>query len=510
MLEDDAYLARHVDVYFEHVHTTGCYGFLHEPSVREAMSEGRLSRSLALAMCAASTRFLSSTSGKTNSSSGDGAADPDSTGIAMAHRAQVWADEAKRLVFSRLYEYDLDALASLLLQFYHAVANAQFEVVRILASTAARMAVGMNLHVEEQEGEIPSPRGTGTTEQELEWDERPAQIEIRREKKRRIVWACQFFDWITCQGRLEDLALRPGLITVRLPAEDSSFLSGEPSDMPSLEMFDRDLADQTTNGAMDRHNPRSAYIHLMWIRTRVVQYVVGCPRASHPPWLAYSQFQALERELSEWSRRLPASLTLCMSLETSRSTSEPTLNMLLLMLEAWFHEACACLLGIVLPSAGLGGHLSVALPRAMIAVAPDTWLAHARQRCLDHCVAISEPARRGALASLGFAFEDVDFPLLAVESIERRMAWVDAEPVRAFDEEIMLPLAIHLEATFRSAAATRRYFPVVGPLLVAANQMLLHRGFPAMPAVERDLNPDHWYRQTISTVHLEPGIADSS
>ena len=77
MLEDDVYLARHVDVYFEHVHTTGCYGFLHEPSVREAMSEGRLSRSLALAMCAASTRFLSSTSGKTLSSWGDGAADPE-------------------------------------------------------------------------------------------------------------------------------------------------------------------------------------------------------------------------------------------------------------------------------------------------------------------------------------------------------------------------------------------------------------------------------------------------
>lgn len=273
MLEDDAYLARHVDVYFEHVHTTGCYGFLHEPSVREAMSEGRLSRSLALAMCAASTRFLSSTTTSTtttNTTWVDGT-DPDTTGVAMARRAQVWADEAKRLVFSRLYEYDLDALASLLLQFYHAVANAQFEVVRILAPTAARMAVGMNLHIEEEEEEIPSPKGGGTAEQELEWDERPAQIEIRREKKRRIVWACQFFDWFTCQGRLEDLALRPGLITVRLPADESSFLAGQPSDMPSLEMFDRDLADHSTNGAMDRHNPRSAYIHLMWIRTRVVQ-----------------------------------------------------------------------------------------------------------------------------------------------------------------------------------------------------------------------------------------------
>jgi hypothetical protein len=271
MLEDDAYLARHVDVYFKHVHTTGCYGFLHEPSVREAVSEGRLPHSLALAMCAASTRFLSSTSGKTLSSWGDGAADPDSIGIAMAHRAQVWADEAKRLVFSRLYEYDLDALASLLLQFYHAVANAQFEVVRILAPTAARMAVGMNLHIEEEEEELLGNTRTDTTECQMQGEEPSVQTEIRREKKRRIVWACQFFDWFTCQGRLEDLALRPGLITVRLPADESSFLAGRPSDMPSLEMFDRDLADHTTNGAMDRHNPRSAYIHLMWIRTRVVQ-----------------------------------------------------------------------------------------------------------------------------------------------------------------------------------------------------------------------------------------------
>ena len=155
-----------------------------------------------------------------------------------------------------------------------------------------------------------------------------------------------------------------------------------------------------------------------------------------------------------------------MVMDPSQSTPEPTLYMLLLILEAWFHEACACLLGIVLPSAGLAGHLSVAsLPRAMIAEAPVHWLAHARQRCLDHCIAISEPARREALASPGFVFEDVDFPLLAIESIERRMAWVDAEPVRAFDEEVMLPLAIHLEATFRSTAATRAFFPVVEPLV---------------------------------------------
>lgn len=167
-----------------------------------------------------------------------------------------------------------------------------------------------------------------------------------------------------------------------------------------------------------------------------------------------------------------------MVMDPSQSTPEPTLYMLLLILEAWFHEACACLLGIVLPSAGLGGHLSVALPRAMIAEAPDHWLAHARQRCLDHCVAVSEPARRGALASPGFAFEDVDFPLLAVESIERRMAWVDAEPVRAFDEDIMLPLAVHLEATFRSAAATRRYFPVVGPLVSESDEMFIEHDRP--------------------------------
>jgi hypothetical protein len=156
LLNDWQYVSNHVDAYFLHVHTTGCFGFLHEPTVRQLIDSRTIPRPLLLALCASSTRFIR----------------PQGGAVEMTHRAQAWADEAKTLVFQRPHDYDKDILAALILQFYHALATAQFELIRLLTHVAVRMATALGIHRENDQ--------TANDD----YDD-----EIQRESSRRLVWA---------------------------------------------------------------------------------------------------------------------------------------------------------------------------------------------------------------------------------------------------------------------------------------------------------------------------------
>ena len=249
-------LARHVDAYFRHVHSTGCYGFVHEPTLRRSIRAGTVSRPLILAMCAASKRFIHWND-----------REAESADASMLSRSQTWADESKRLVFTRLYDYELDTLAALLLQFYDAVASAQFEVVRLLSPVAARMAIGMDLNVEEDDVAGEEQRRTGTT---VERDE--AEVYVRRETKRRLMWACQYFDWQTHEGLSFNLCIDPDCMTIRLPSTDEDYLAGRANDMPMLST--RERAGQSHSegpSTVGPQSPLSAFIRLMAIRVRVMQ-----------------------------------------------------------------------------------------------------------------------------------------------------------------------------------------------------------------------------------------------
>ena len=135
------------------------------------------------------------------------------------------------------------------------------------------------------------------------------------------------------------------------------------------------------------------------------------------------------------------------------------------MLETWYHETCSTLFAIALPSASLGHHLRIGLDQPALAKAPTEWIINTRRRALQHCNLVCDPARRAVVADPAFVFCDVDFPLLAVESITRRMAWVDSEPEQAFDGSLMVPLALQIEGTSQLAGLTRKYFPLVGPMV---------------------------------------------
>ena len=213
------------------MHPNGCFGFLHEPTIRAAVIEQTISQELLLAICAASTRFVRHLTSTEE----------------IHQRGQLWADEAKNLVFQRLVDYDIDILACLVLQFHHALANAQFELIRLLAPVAARMAMGLGLCEE------PDPSLSPTY-----------MDETGRETRRRLVWACQIFDWFTGWGARSSLSFKPGTIKVRLPTSDKDFLAGQANEMPFL----AECHEMGTDRCQSR---LGAYVFLMSLKAKVLQ-----------------------------------------------------------------------------------------------------------------------------------------------------------------------------------------------------------------------------------------------
>jgi hypothetical protein len=234
LFEDRRLASIHIDAYFKHVHPVGCFGFLHELTIRNQVQLQTISSTLLLSMCATSTRFV----------------DHSVPAKEVLRRGQLWADQAKTMIFQRLADYDLDTLACLVLQFHHALANAQFETIRLLAPVAARMAMGLGLYEEVD----PCAEEHGLTE--------PV-----RETRRRLIWACQVFDWFTGAGERSSMNFKAGMIKVRLPTSDEDFEVGRASDMPFLE------EEYYIEMGNRRQSRLGAYIWLMSLKARVIQWV---------------------------------------------------------------------------------------------------------------------------------------------------------------------------------------------------------------------------------------------
>ena len=170
--------------------------------------------------------------------------------------------------------------------------------------------------------------------------------------------------------------------------------------------------------------------------------------------------------LDEWKIGLAPSLRVTDGVddESRHGESDGSFEALL-MLEIWYHDICASLFAIVLPSARYGYHISIGLPATTIDQAPKEWVSVIRKRCIEHCTAVSGPARRANAIRPGFVFKDPDFALVAIESVWRRMASLRDDPGTALREDIVLPMAMHIERTFQLVAATRVFFPMVQPLV---------------------------------------------
>lgn len=123
-------MRQHIDAYFEFIYPIPLYNFLHRADFLSRYTAGTISPALLLAVCALSSRFLSST--------------PQA-----ARQAKLWIDTAERMHFQSLGRTTLEGIQALMIVALHYTYCINATKSFLYVALAARMAYWLKLHKED-------------------------------------------------------------------------------------------------------------------------------------------------------------------------------------------------------------------------------------------------------------------------------------------------------------------------------------------------------------------------
>jgi hypothetical protein len=127
---EKAVVREHIDAYFSYIYPIPLFSFLHRADFLNQYTAGTVSPALLLAVCAVSSRFLSSTA-------------------QAAPQAKSWIDKAERLLFQTLGRTTLESIQTLLMIGLHFSHSNHTNKSFLYVALAARMAVWLKLHKED-------------------------------------------------------------------------------------------------------------------------------------------------------------------------------------------------------------------------------------------------------------------------------------------------------------------------------------------------------------------------
>ncbi|KAI0015451.1 hypothetical protein F4780DRAFT_74236 [Xylariomycetidae sp. FL0641] len=283
-------IRQHIDAFFEFVHPTAPFSFIHRGGFLRTWHAGKLSKSLICVVAAVASRYLGAHDG------GPG---------------QNWVDEAEREITRDFEVVSLPKLQILLLLVYDRIASGKLTSAWYLVTIAARIAYGLRLNYPTEKGKLPF---------------------LNQECRRRLMWCTYIIDkMITGESSGYPLLCPRDTMHIQLPCNIRSFAL-------EIECETRDLGDISTGlqGIHDDNLGVTAYlIRILDIRDQVRNYLKHCHVNQPPPWAGDAEFWRLHQQLVAFGELIPPDLrntdrALFIRVNAEESTA-------FIMTQTWWH-----------------------------------------------------------------------------------------------------------------------------------------------------------------------------
>lgn len=239
----------HAKLFFEYVYPVRCNAFVNKEEFGKALTEGKVGETLGLVVCAVSARYARHDSASTAGSSASlrtdtpesTSSDPDGT-LQAAH----WALKAKQLVLGDIDAYSTSKLVCLLLLYQHEMNSGRWGSGWMILALASRMAYGLGLDRDHGVAEItatslsPSSRNS-----DGDW--------VKRETKRRLMWACWAADTLAADGSEIYSTVTRDSLGIQTPCSEENYGPSGTSQVVTRRIYEVEVCRGTARSGAVKH-----------------------------------------------------------------------------------------------------------------------------------------------------------------------------------------------------------------------------------------------------------------
>ncbi|EED18693.1 conserved hypothetical protein [Talaromyces stipitatus ATCC 10500] len=282
-----------IDIYFSHLHSVRCMGFLHIPNFMEQFQNSKTVYSefsgLVYIMCAlAAPIYYAKTIGYPE--------EEPSSDTRFYNAGKGWAEAAMQCVFATFGNPTIECLMTEILLHEYYLRVGDYSKAFLISGSISRRVQLLQLNVE-HDNDILCQKN------EISW--------AAKESRRRLLWACYLLDASIECGIDQLRFISAGDLQVQLPCTEDSFIRNMPciTEMLSvgklLPFVERQALATFTVENIDM---RGHYIRAMAIRSKILKHVKHLD--GEIPWEANgnSQFHALNEELRDIENSIPESM----------------------------------------------------------------------------------------------------------------------------------------------------------------------------------------------------------
>lgn len=361
-----------IDLYFQNVHPVRCLGFIHLPTFMrrfdDSAGHSNHDSDLILYMiCALGAVFYALENFKLQK---------NNTLLKPLFKAgSGWAKVAENRLLSNIGDISVQGLMTALLLHDYQLRVGNHAKAFILSGLVPRMAQALQLNIEYDFDVL------------CERDDKSLDP-IKKESRRRIMWACYLQDaYIEC-GVDQLKLLSASDIQIQLPTHEDGFLSGTPyitevqQQEKTLKFLSSNDIEKLPNSPLYNMGPRAFFIRLIEIRSRILRFIKHLHQAKSP-WLPDSEFMALANELDLFVARMPPNV--CESYDNLYIYKEHGQLAAFIGLHVALHQTFCDLYRIGMPSLSFPSNVI----QVILDSAPSTFLKKCYDMCFHHAICAS-------------------------------------------------------------------------------------------------------------------------
>lgn len=239
----------HAKLFFEYVYPVRCNAFVNKEEFGKALTEGKVGETLGLVVCAVSARYARHDSTSTpDSSTSLGPDAPETTSLNPDGTPQAahWASKAKQLVLGDIDTYSTSKLVCLLLLYQHEMNSGRWGSGWMILALASRMAYGLGLDRDHDVAEMtatstsPSSRNS-----DGDW--------VKRETKRRLMWACWAADTLAADGSEIYSTVTRDSLGIQTPCSEENYGPSGTSQVVTRRTYEVEVGRGTARSGAVKH-----------------------------------------------------------------------------------------------------------------------------------------------------------------------------------------------------------------------------------------------------------------
>lgn len=284
-----------VDIYFAHIHSVRCMGFLHIPNFMEQFQDSKTIYSeisgLVYIMCALAAPIYYA---RVVSGSGEEELSADTR---FYHAGKGWAEAAMQCTFATFGNPAIECLMTEILLHEYYLRIGDYSKAFLISGFITRRVQLLQLNVEHDNDILCQKNQISSA---------------AKESRRRVLWACYLLDASIECGIDQLRFVSAGDLQIQLPCVEDSFIRNMPCITEMLPVGKTlpfiDKQQVAVASAVENIDMRGHYIRAMAIRSKILRYVKHLD--GEIPWEANgrSQFHNLDKELRDIESSIPVSL----------------------------------------------------------------------------------------------------------------------------------------------------------------------------------------------------------